>query len=107
MRFPEIYGGLPLVTPLADPSRWLLATKSFCRNKKDPPLKIFGPLFFVKQEKLDFWQVFKVLTKKKTPVTGSKFSLQEDSLQKFELVDRTIDQIGNGVNSILDLAVLR
>lgn len=56
---------------------------------------------------MDFWQVFKVLTKKKTPVTGSKFSLRGNSLQEFELVDRTVDQISNSVNSILDLAVLR
>jgi len=51
-----------------------LDSKDFSRNKKDPPLKIFRPSQKKQELFLDFWQVFKVLTKKKTPVTGPKFS---------------------------------
>jgi hypothetical protein len=47
------------------------------------------------------------LSKKKAPIKGPNVSLSRKSLQEFQFVDCTINQVGNGINAVLDLTVLR
>ena len=82
------------------PLGWLLTTK-ISPEIKDPPSPKNLDLSFCLAGKSQFFHRF--LSKKKTPIKGPKFSTSRKSSQKFELVNRTVNQIGNLVNRILDL----